>query len=179
MRANTRTADEKTIALADEAAKVIEEAAEPKTLFRIFDCDVTENSVTVDSVVFESSRLAQNLKGCKRVILFGATLGTEVDRRIKLASFTDTAKTSAYHAAGAALIEDVCDELEEKIKAELGVSLRQRYSPGYFDLKIEEQAKFFTLLELTKRIGLTLTDSYLMVPSKSVTAFIGIEGNDD
>ncbi|MBR7060593.1 MAG: hypothetical protein IKI34_02545 [Eubacterium sp.] len=72
-------------------------------------------------------------------------------------------------------IEEVCDNLENEIIAQFGVSLRQRYSPGYFDLDISEQKKVFALLELTKRIGLTLTDSCEMLPAKSVTAFIGIE----
>ena len=35
--------------------------------------------------------------------------------------------------------------------------------------------KVFSLLELTKRIGLMLTDTCEMVPTKSVTAFIGID----
>ena len=179
MRTYTNTRDESVLALADEAAAVVEKAAEPKTLYRVFDCEVKEKSVIISSLEFKSERLAENLKGCKKVIAFGATLGLEVDRKIKLASLTDTAKAAAYHAAGAALIEEVCDNLEEEIKKDLGVTLRQRYSPGYYDLELFEQIKFFSLLELTKRIGITLTDSLLMVPSKSVTAFIGIEDGND
>ena len=53
----------------------------------------------------------------------------------------------------------------------------QEHSPGYFDLDIKENKKFFELMDITKRIGLTLTDTYQMVPSKSVTAFIGIEND--
>ena len=82
---------------------------------------------------------------------------------------------SIFSAAAASKIEEVCDGLEEQIKAEHSVSLRQRYSPGYFDLDISNQKKVFSLLELTKRIGLMLTDTCEMVPTKSVTAFIGID----
>ena len=87
----------------------------------------------------------------------------------------DTAKAMALQAAAAAKNEDVCDSLEKEIKAAHGVTLRRRYSPGYFDLDITEQKKLFRLVDITKRIGLTLTDSCEMVPTKSVTAFIGIE----
>ena len=109
------------------------------------------------------------------MVVFGATLGTECDRQIKIATATDVALAMALQATSADKIEEVCDNLEQEIISEHGVSLRQRYSPGYFDLDIKEQKKFFSLLELQKRIGLTLTDTYEMLPTKSVTAFIGID----
>ncbi len=175
LRTNSKTEDESILSLVDEAARAVENAAEPKTLYRVFDCTVTENELIIDGVHFKSVRLAENLKGCKRVAVFGATLGLGIDRLIKTASATDMAKAMAYQAAAATLIEEVCDTLEEQIKAELGVSLRRRYSPGYFDLDITEQKKLFSLIEITKRIGITLAGSCQMMPSKSVTAFIGIE----
>ena len=76
----------------------------------------------------------------------------------------------------ASKIEEVCDGIEDELKAQ-GMTLRMRYSPGYFDLDIKENKKFFELMDITKRIGLTLTDTYQMVPSKSVTAFICIEND--
>ena len=175
LRTNSKTENEQILKLVDEAAVTVERAAKPKTLYRIFDCTVTDGALIVDGVEFKSRRLAENLRGCKRVVIFGATLGVEIDRLIKSASSSDIAKAMAYQAAGATLIEEVCDALEEEIKKEYGVSLRQRYSPGYCDLDITEQKKLFSLIEITKRIGLTLTDSCEMVPTKSVTAFIGIE----
>lgn len=57
------------------------------------------------------------------------------------------------------------------------MTLRSRYSPGYFDLDITENKKLFELMDITKRIGLTITGTCQMVPSKSVTAFIGIEND--
>lgn len=75
----------------------------------------------------------------------------------------------------ASKIEEVCDDVQNKIETDLGVKTRSRYSPGYFDLDIAEQAKIFSLLEITKRCGITLTDTFQMIPTKSVTAFAGIE----
>lgn len=175
LRTNSKTEDEGILSLVDKAINDIDSAAEPKTLYRVYPCEVGEKEVKIGGAVFESGRLAENLKGCKRVVLFGATLGVKVDRLINAAAATNVALAMAYQAAAAAKIEEVCDKLEEEIKAAYGVNLRQRYSPGYFDLKIEAQRDFFSLLELTKRIGLTLTESCEMAPAKSVTAFIGIE----
>lgn len=175
LRTSTSVKDEQILALVDKACADVEAASEPKTLYRIFDCNVSESGVFIGGYNFESRHLAKSLSGCGRAVVFGATLGTAVDRLIKAASATDVSLAMAYQAAAAAKIEEVCDGLENEVKAQLGVTLRQRYSPGYFDLKIDEQKKLFSLLELTKRIGLTLTDTLEMLPTKSVTAFIGIE----
>lgn len=175
MRTNSKTDNEKILALVEGAMAEIEENVKPKTLYRIFNCEVDSDGVKIEGFYFKSKRLAENLKGCDTLVLFGATLGTECDRLIKIATATDIAKAMALQAAAASKIEEVCDSLEECIKKEYSVQLCQRYSPGYFDLDITEQKKLFQLLELNKRIGLTLTDTCEMVPTKSVTAFIGIK----
>lgn len=178
MRTNSKTENKQILSLVDEAMEIVQKNVEPKSLYRIFDCVVTDKELIIGDVHFSSKKLAENLKGCKRVVVFGATLGTNCDRIINASVKTDTAMAIALQATSASKIEEVCDSLEEEIKNTYGVTLRQRYSPGYYDLDIAEQKKFFSLIELTKRIGLTLTDTYEMVPTKSVTAFIGIEEND-
>ena len=175
MRTSSKTDDPQILALVDRAIDIINSSVSPKSLYRIFDCTVTENSLIIGDTEFFSTRLAQNMSGCNRVVMFGATLGTECDRQIKGASTTDVALAMALQATAADKIEEVCDNLEKEIIKEHNVKLRQRYSPGYFDLDIKEQKKFFSLLELQKRIGLTLTDTYEMLPTKSVTAFIGVD----
>lgn len=175
MRVNSKTQDKQILDLVDEAIETINNVVSPKTLYQIFDCKVTDDELIIGNKIFKSKRLAQNLQGCTKVVMFGATLGVECDRLIKTTSTTDVAKAMALQAVAAEKIEEVCDNLEKTIKLEHNVSLRQRYSPGYFDLDITEQKKFFSMLELTKRIGLTLTDTCEMIPTKSVSAFIGID----
>ncbi len=178
LRTSSQTQDAQILALVDEAIAQTERAATPKTLYKIFDCTVSANGVMIGGCFFESKRLAQQLQGCRRAVVFGATLGLGVDRLIQRAGTTDIAAAMAYQAAAAALIEEVCDALEEQIKAAHGVTLRQRYSPGYFDLDITAQRQLFALIDITKRIGLALTDTCEMVPTKSVTAIIGIEDKE-
>ena len=178
MRTNSKTQDDKILALVDEAIERLEKGVKPKTLLRIFDCNIGESTVEVGGYIFESKRLAENLKGCRRLALFGATLGVEADRMINSASKDNLALAIALQAAAATMIEEVCDTLEEELKEQYRVNLRQRYSPGYFDLDISEQKKVFALLDLTKRIGITLTDTFEMLPTKSVTAFCGIENRE-
>ena len=80
-------------------------------------------------------------------------------------------------AAGAAFMERWMDETEECIRAELapGESMMTRYSPGYGDWPLEAQRRLLELLDTPRAIGVSLTDSLLMVPSKSVSAVIGVK----
>ncbi len=174
LRTSSRVDDERLFDLIDSCCDEVNRFVNPKTLHRIFDCKVDGDKIIVENMTFTSQRLAENLKGCERVCLFGATLGTESDRLLRTYSSMDISRMAVLQACLASKIEEVCDRLEVKLIAD-GYSLRQRYSPGYFDLDITENKKIFELLDLTKRIGLTLTDTCQMVPTKSVTAFIGIE----
>ena len=80
-------------------------------------------------------------------------------------------------AAAAAMIEEYCDQVCSALKEEYearGEYLRPRFSPGYGDFPLECQPALLGALEAGKRIGIKLTDSLLMMPSKSVTAVMGI-----
>ena len=166
--------DEALNALIDKIIAEAKQNCTPKSIYRIFDCTVTEDTVTVNDLEFKSRRLAQNMAGCTRVAVMAATLGTPGDMLLRLHA-NEGAELVTTQAVLAAYIEEVCDGLQASIERENGVKTRQRYSPGYFDLDISEQKKMFELIEITKRCGITLTDTFQMIPTKSVTAFAGIE----
>ncbi len=176
LRTSSKTEDERLLALIDACCDEVNKCVRPKTIHRIFDCKVTDDRLIISDYEFISQRLAKNLDGCNRVCVFAATLGTESDRLLRTYAPTDITKTMVLQACLASKIEEVCNSLEDELK-EGGMKLRRRYSPGYFDLDIKENKKLFELMDITKRIGLTLTDTYQMVPTKSVTAFIGIEND--
>ncbi|MBR3258643.1 MAG: vitamin B12 dependent methionine synthase, partial [Eggerthellaceae bacterium] len=46
--------------------------------------------------------------------------------------------------------------------------------PGYGDLPLEVQPDLLGLLDASRRLGITLSDSLLMSPTKSVTAIVGL-----
>ena len=79
---------------------------------------------------------------------------------------------------GAERVESLCDAFDEEVKAvckEHGKETRFRYSPGYGDWPLEVQRRLFELLDAPRKVGVSLTDSLLMVPSKSVSAIIGVK----
>ena len=172
--------DAATGALIEECLSEVEAAAVPRSVHERFPLIFNgDGNFQVASMQLHSNSLQRNLTGCKEVYLFAATLGIAVDTLIKRAALMDSAKGAVMQAAAATVIEAYCDEENEKLRQEAAAErlyLRPRFSPGYGDLSLDCQRDFLNLLKAQKNIGLTVTDSGLMVPIKSVTALIGISG---
>lgn len=124
-----------------------------------------------------SEKLKKNLEGCDRAVLFAATIGSGIDRLIRRYEKADPKMGLLLQGLGAERVESLCDAFNDEVKEickESGRETRMRYSPGYGDLPIEVQKVFLPMLDAERRLGITLSDSCLMAPSKSVTAIIGI-----
>jgi len=124
-----------------------------------------------------SSSLKRNLSGCDRIIVFAATLGLALDRLIARYSRISPTRALMLQAIGAERIEALCDVFCETIRADAqasGLRTVPRFSPGYGDLPLELQTDIFRVLDCSRKIGLTLNESFLMSPSKSVTAILGL-----
>lgn len=115
------------------------------------------------------------LAGCTAVIFFAATAGLEAERLIRRAQAENMADAVILDACGSAAVENICDNFcADLASAEAPRHLTERFSPGYGDLPLTQQADFCRLLNVQRRIGVTLTDSGLMIPQKSVTALLGV-----
>jgi hypothetical protein len=169
-----------TDAMISKAVSALEKDCNPKYVSKAFPVKVEGFSVSFADICIESRALARNLAGCTECILFAATAGTACDMLVKRASVTSSAYASCCQAAGAAAIEAYCDLINDTIRNEYeatGLYARPRFSPGYGDLSLSHQKDWFRLLDITKKTGIELTDSLLMVPTKSVTAIIGLSPN--
>ena len=150
----------------------------PRTVHKIFDIDyLGEDRIEFAGLTIRSEGLARNLAGCDKVIMAAFTVGIGVDRLIRRYERSDIMRAAILQAAGAAAVEEYCDIINEQIRCyaeATGHSLKPRYSPGYGDLPLDLQKDFERILGMNKTCGISLTDSLLMIPSKSVTAFIGM-----
>lgn len=153
-------------------------AAEPRVVIREYPVTISEDGmIDCGSFRVKSLNLAKNLGGCDRVLLMAVTLGLGVDRLLTKYGKLQVSRAVVLQAASAAMIEAYCNECCHKWRkeyAEKGQYLRPRYSPGYGDFSLEYQEKILHELDAAKQIGITLTDGGLMVPTKSVTALIGV-----
>ena len=121
--------------------------------------------------------LARHLDGCHAAYLACGTIGAAFDAFQRRTSVISGADALIVQAIGAALIEKLMDSVEDTIRADLheGETLLSRYSPGYGDFPLDAQHTLFALLDAPRQVGVSLTDTLLMVPSKSVSAIIGVK----
>ena len=115
------------------------------------------------------------LDGCGAACVFACTIGAAFDRMLEQAQRTDMAEAVILDACGSALVEELCDRTETEIRSRCdGMSLKRRFSPGYGDLPLSLQPGLLGILDAVRRIGVTCTESDLMLPVKTVTAIAGL-----
>ena len=163
---------ERVLKLRDEAFRVIR----PAQIWRRFPAAAGALG-SGDLRIGIFGTLARHLAGCQAVYLACGTIGAAFDafqRRVSVSSGTDALIAQAI---GAALIEKLMDSVEAEIRTDLadGETLVSRYSPGYGDLPLAAQRTLLALLDAPRTVGVSLTATLLMVPSKSVSAIIGVK----
>lgn len=152
-----------------ETAKKI---AKPKALYReAFVEEINGKNVRINDCNFESDVLAGNLKNIHRVFAYVCTCGTEVD--------------DWSHGEKDYVVSLWLDIIKEMFLFEASVFLREHLLKSYhFDnlssvnpgsgnvdnWHISQQKQLFAMIgDVQSEIGVTLTDSFLMIPTKSTS----------
>jgi len=167
--------DDRNSAQIEEIICIFKDNIIPKSVYGIYSCEAGPASVTMGGITITSANLAKHLEGCRFAALLAATLGANADTLIRKYSIQNMAKTLIAQSVSTAMIESYCDEIEKDLLQlnELnGLYPVARFSPGYGDFDITCQKDILRLLD-TSRIGLSLTDGFMLIPSKSITAVIG------
>lgn len=125
----------------------------------------------------ESRSLAKVLEHAEFVSVLVATIGPSLDKKVE--ELTQAEPTLAYllDRIGGWMADYMAGKIDERIEAEAkraGFGRTMRYSPGYGDFSLSYQP---LLLEKVEgwRVGVALTEGFMLVPQKSVTALIGWE----
>jgi hypothetical protein len=146
--------------------------ARPKAIY--MECFVEErgrNAVTIRGVTFTSAALRANLDGVHRTFPFVATCGNEIDRAGLAGGdffkeyWLDTTKADLLRFS----IRYLCDHMDRRY----ALGKMATMSPGSGDATvwpIEQQRLLFSLFgDVEMLIGVKLTDSFLMIPNKTVS----------
>ncbi len=144
-----------------------------KVCYEEFHIKETDDGVCFPFSDISSKDLKNNLSSCKSAILFAATIGVEIDRLIARYAIVSPARALMFQAIGAERIESLCSVFNSYIE-ESHPGTKPRFSPGYGDFALDFQKEIFAVLDCYRKIGISLNNSLLMSPSKSVTAIIGI-----
>ena len=173
--AGDKNPSEEILALLRDCAEESKDAFADKVAYRILPIRRENNLLTIGSLKLYSKGLTKCLKNCDQVILLAATAGLEIDRLIAKHSRISPARALMLHSIGTERVEALCDAFCKAYEENENVRLTPRFSPGYGDLTLNAQKEILSLLNADRTVGIGLNESLLLSPSKSVTAFAGIE----
>ena len=159
-----------------ECLRMAEGRVRCRAVWRQYPLTVTETELDLGFARSASNSLRKHLEGCESILLFCCTAGAEMDRLIARAQLRSPLHGLLMHALGAQQVEGACDRLCEALARSFPEHrLTPRFSPGYGDVPLSLQRGIFSALDCERQIGVTLTDSLLMRPGKSVTAVVGLK----
>jgi len=128
--------------------------------------------------VIHSRRIARTLEGCDLLVAFIATLGGEISGRIdELTGENHLSDAYIVDSMGSVAVEDMVERFHlnaENMYKAASRSVTMRFSPGYCDWNIKEQRTIFSLFA-PDRVGVELTDTFLMRPRKSISGVFGVK----
>jgi Vitamin B12 dependent methionine synthase, activation domain. len=132
------------------------------------------------NLIFDSKKLSSFLSNCKEAALMSATAGNSIMEAIKEKTKQDNLAAAVVYDATASEIVDagldwIMDYLNQQVRRERKTLLPRRFSAGYADFDLKNQKVLYQKLQMEK-IGVTITDEFILLPEKSVTAVSGICG---
>jgi hypothetical protein len=126
---------------------------------------------------FSTGRIAQYIKGSSKIVIFLVTIGGKIEKIAgELTSGDEPLQGYLFDRIGSFAAESLAESVERKIRedySKLNMSVSRRYSPGYCDWTIEEQRALAGALDFS-RIGVSLNESCMMKPKKSISAILAI-----
>ncbi|MFP4467314.1 MAG: methionine synthase [Candidatus Goldiibacteriota bacterium] len=138
--------------------------------------DAGSDFITAEGgIVFNSKKLLKTTGNTDELILMASTAGPKAVTARDEAMKNSPALGVIIDAAASETADAGLDELQvfiDKLLAKEGKKTTKRFSPGYGDLKIEAQKKIFEVLKL-ENIGISITETFMLEPEKSVLALCG------
>jgi len=171
--------DKSLVDLIEVCCKEVIDICKESFVYEIFDIERKNNQIFLlgSTLVLKDKDIINHLASSKKCLVMAATLGIDVDNKIAYYSRFNITKGVIMDACATTAIENLCDELQAEIMENALVDnlhITNRYSPGYGDFSIENQGDILNVLDTYKKIGLSVTESSIMLPRKSVTALIGL-----
>jgi hypothetical protein len=161
-----------------EELSLLGEARAEYIIFDPVECDHVSRTVEISDVSFDVRPIIfSQIKQASAAALFICTAGPEVGERSRRSMKEgDLLRGYVYDVIGSEVAENAADRMQESLRAAAattGMNITNRFSPGYCGWDVAEQHKLFSFFP-DNYCGITLTESALMNPVKSVSGIIGI-----
>lgn len=160
-----------------EAAQTVRLVAEGQGSVRYYPYDSANHTIIAESgnLTLSSDAIRRHLADAEQIAVMAVTIGSAVERSIDEAfSAGEYSHALLLDAAATTATEACADHLNRTITAEArrrGLFTAFRFSPGYGDWDITVQPDIVRLSE-GNSIGITVTESSMLLPRKSVTAVV-------
>ena len=161
----------------EEISQQLSRSVQPRFTYKVSPIVREEHRLILPAVslTLTDASSCRMLAECDRVVLLGCTLGAAFDTMLRAEQVRNMADAVILDACGSALVEAGCDAAEEEVRTRFPDHyLTDRFSPGYGTLPLELQSDLCATLDAPRHLGLHATESCLLNPTKSVTAFIGL-----
>ena len=168
--------DEMVMENVERILAIAAKKATPSCYYSIVDVELLEQSILVEGIELETKKIiAKLLKGSEKVALFLATAGLGFEQWAhELKEQGDYLDVFIADSIGTCIVEQAGDYMERLLEREIGgLKHTNRFSPGYCGWHVSEQKKFFSLLP-PGICDVTLRESCLMTPIKSISGIMGI-----
>lgn len=141
--------------------------------------DEENNLLTTGYATMNIGRIiSRQLRGSSAFAFFVATAGMEFEHlQEELKTEGDMVSIFIADAMGSVIAEKAADCMELALQQTLpssGLKHTNRFSPGYCGWHVSQQHLLFSHFPTPQPCGITLSDSSLMTPIKSVSGVIGI-----
>lgn len=167
--------------ISDGINKAIESAyslIKGKACYRTFRIkEVTDNRIAISESdrLFYGNNMVRLLKDCDYATLLVCTIGNDLDKKVEELEQTSLADAYYLDRVGAWMADYMAEEAGRRVEAEIaknGYNPTFRYAAGYGDWGLAAQTEIMRLTE-ANRIGVSVTETFIMVPRFSVSAVIG------
>ena len=128
-------------------------------------------------LVLEGNSIAEHLRGACKVALMACTLGAVSEREMRKHEAISVADGVMFGSCCSAFVEAAANVTEGLIVGfahDMGLTTNWRFSPGYGDLPLSAQPALLKALDASRRLGIAVTSTNMLVPVKSVTAVLGL-----
>mgnify|MGYP000584404969 FL=1 len=162
--------DSNTEILLNECLKELEQVT-PKFMYQIY--TLTHHPLTIKelNLTINYPDLIDLFDSCDRIVIIACTLGLQLDQQLRYYSKINLTKMTVMDALASSYIEIKCDEYEAK--QNFG-KRTFRFCPGYGNVPLELNKNLANALNCSKHIGLTVQESNLLLPQKSIFCLIGL-----
>jgi len=182
-----RPAPKRIVSAAYEAKELCLKLIEPRCVYEIYEISSIGNGVlSLNGAEFHGKVLQNVMKGSTKAVIFVATMGKRLDDEIeRLTKDGDTFSAVMLDTFGSVALGVTSIDFYSTISQDEttpdgnsdSYGLTHSFGPGECRWDIREQKTLFTLVDAGS-IGVTLTDTCLMIPKKSRSGIMGLGPTD-